>query len=141
MAELIKKLESYEPKRLNRWVLNFPDLEIKEWYIAKAQRPKFVRRKNWLGFYSGYKVDKFEIVLRDPISPSMALATFDLIKKDKRKLEFTLEMLDPTGVVVEKWVILDCEIIEIDFGELDYTNDGIAEVKLILQPYDAHLLF
>jgi hypothetical protein len=53
------------------------------------------------------------------------------IIKDKFKLK--LEMLDPTGVVVEKWDLSDLEFKTLDFGELSYQNDDLVKITLVIK--------
>jgi hypothetical protein len=44
------------------------------------------------------------------------------------KKDIELEMLDPTGVVVEKWIIQGTFLTSLDFGTLDYSQDAIATI-------------
>jgi hypothetical protein len=44
----------------------------------------------------------------------------------KRDLE--LEMLDPTGVCVQKWVLKNAWISTCNFGSLDYGDDALADI-------------
>ena len=44
----------------------------------------------------------------------------------KRDLE--LEMLDPTGVCVQKWVLKNSWITVANFGNLDYSDDEVADI-------------
>jgi hypothetical protein len=57
------------------------------------------------------------------------------------KLDYNLEMLDPTGVVVEKWEIRGCEILEANFGLLNYESEDVAQCVLIIKPKSAKLVF
>jgi hypothetical protein len=49
-------------------------------------------------------------------------------------------MLDPTGVVVEKW-LLDGTMFNVGFGDLAMDDDSIAEVTTTLRFDRAILLF
>jgi hypothetical protein len=44
-----------------------------------------------------------------------------------------LEMLDPTGFVVEKWILQGTFITDLNFNELDYNNDAIASITCSLR--------
>ena len=44
------------------------------------------------------------------------------------KKNIDLEMLDPTGVVVEKWILEGAFLTKYDGGALTYTSDGLAKV-------------
>jgi hypothetical protein len=43
-------------------------------------------------------------------------------------------MLDPTGVVVEKWILQGCIITSADFGTLAYNSDSLADISITIQP-------
>jgi hypothetical protein len=42
-------------------------------------------------------------------------------------------MLDPTGVVVSKWILKNVMLTDVDFGNLDYASDDLAEITMTLQ--------
>jgi hypothetical protein len=42
-------------------------------------------------------------------------------------------MLDPTGVVVSKWVLKNTMVTNADFGELNYSSDDLANITLQLR--------
>jgi hypothetical protein len=50
------------------------------------------------------------------------------------KKDVDLEMLDPTGVAVEKWILQGCLITKASFGDLGYGGDDLAMVDMTLQP-------
>jgi hypothetical protein len=50
------------------------------------------------------------------------------------KKNVDLEMLDPTGVVVEKWIYEGCFITTANFGSLGYSQDGLAGIDITLRP-------
>ena len=50
------------------------------------------------------------------------------------KKDCDLEMLDPTGVVVEKWILQGTFLTDVNFNDLDYSNDGIADITATLRP-------
>lgn len=140
MVDLLMKMPTpYEPKRKNRWVLRFGDGKIKEWVISRSSRPKFTKKRTWYGF-TKYVVDVMEISLRDPITPSTSQSLNEIMLKDER-FNLTLEMLDPTGVVIERWFISDCELLEVDFGNLDYVEADIIECSIKIKPKTASLVF
>jgi hypothetical protein len=49
------------------------------------------------------------------------------------KKDIELEMLDPTGVVVEKWILQGTFITDLNFNELDYNNDALASIDCSLR--------
>ena len=44
------------------------------------------------------------------------------------KRDIELEMLDPTGVCVQKWILKNAWISNCDFGSLSYSDDAIADI-------------
>jgi len=44
------------------------------------------------------------------------------------KKDIELELLDPTGVVIEKWILQGTMLTNVDFGSLDYSSSDIAEI-------------
>jgi hypothetical protein len=50
-------------------------------------------------------------------------------------------MLDPTGVVVEKWLLDGTMLTNVGFGDLAMDDDSIAEVTTTLRFDRAILLF
>jgi hypothetical protein len=125
-----------EPKRQNLFMVNFPkEFNIESWLVTKIFRPKFIDNK-WANI---------EIVFKDPVAPSSTKPLFNLIKFTEKFKSYTapqqlplflfeITMLDPTGVVVEKWQIAVEEIVMIDFGKCDYGSDEIQEPKMIIKP-------
>jgi hypothetical protein len=145
MADLLMNMPvPYEPKRINRWVLTMItptsyNRLLGEWVISQTSRPKFKKERFCL-FWSKLKPDVISITMVDPIGPSTSQIIYDLVEHGY-ELDYNLEMLDPTGVVVEKWEIRGCEILEADFGTLDYGCGNIATCRLILKPKRAKLVF
>ena len=50
------------------------------------------------------------------------------------KKRVDLEMLDPTGVVIEKWILEGCLLTSVDFGVVSYGTDALAEITASIQP-------
>ena len=48
------------------------------------------------------------------------------------KKDIELEMLDPTGVVIEKWILQGTMLNDVDFGSLDYGNSDLVEISATL---------
>ena len=44
------------------------------------------------------------------------------------KRDVELEMLDPTGAVVQKWILKNAFLTNVDFGDLSYGDDGLATI-------------
>ena len=160
MSDLLLKMPlNYEPLRKNRWLLRFPaDLGIQEWWCKSASRPKITQEGKAIEFLNTetyvvgrYKWDAIQVVLRDPIGPSASQAVMEWVRLHSEsvtgrqgyaagyKRDVELEMLDPTGVVVSKWILKNVMIDSADFGNLDYSQDDLAEITLSLR-YDYAIL-
>jgi hypothetical protein len=50
------------------------------------------------------------------------------------KKNLVLKALDPTGVEVEKWTLIGCQITNASFDDYDYSADDLSTVTITLQP-------
>lgn len=150
-----------EPKKKNRWLVRFPSsLGIQEWWLSSASRPTMEISPVEIPFLntSTYVAGRFtwqamDITFRDPIGPSAMQALMEWTRLHaesvtgrmgyaagyKKNLE--IEMLDPSGVVVEKWVLEGAMITNISGGDLSMDDDGLAEITINVQMDRAILLF
>lgn len=161
MSDLLTKIPlTYEPLRKNRWILRFPsDLGIQEWWAQNASRPTvnqseteipFLNTSTWVT--GRYIWDPVRVTLRDPIGPSASQAIMEWYRLHsesvtgrqgyaagyKRNVE--IEMLDPTGVVVSKWVLVNAFMSgTVSFGDLDYSSNDLATIEFQLR-YDYAIL-
>lgn len=151
-------ITSVEPKRCNRWLVTLPEEFNLEPQIAfKTSRPS-------AKILNGDVIpNPISITFRDPIAPSYAQLVFIAMvgltdydsdsdnsqaKVHKSKFSnlkdgfnYTLELLDPTNTVVEKWEILGCTLTGVDFGGLSYSDDSLCEVTITVQPKKWVLLY
>jgi hypothetical protein len=154
MADLLMKMPiPYEPKRQNRFILRFPSsLGINEWFVITASRPKiaigeveipFLNTSTWVA--GRFTWDAIDVTFKDPIGPSAAQALMEWVRLHAEsvtgrmgyaagyKKDIELEMLDPTGVVVEKWILQGSMLTNVDFGSLDYSAEDIAEITATIR--------
>lgn len=153
MSDLLQKMPlTFEPKRKNRWVLRFPsDLGISEWMLSSTQRPRCTVNNTEIQFLNTstyvagrYTWGQINATLRDPIAPSAAQAIMEWHRLCAEsvtgrmgyaagyKRDVELEMLDPTGVVIEKWILKNCWMSEVSGGDLSYGDDAVAEMTITL---------
>ena len=143
----------YEPKRKNRFIIRFDSsLGINEWYVTSASRPSAKITSVPIPFLntSTYVAGRFEwntikVSFKDPIGPSASQALMEWFRLHAEsvtgrmgyaagyKKNVDLEMLDPTGVVVEKWILQGCFLEDINFGELAYDQDALATIDATLR--------
>ena len=150
---LIKAPIEYEPLRKNRFLMRFPsDLGIQEWWASNAARPTitmkdveipFLNTSTWV--VGRYTWETISVTLRDPIGPSASQAVMEWVRLHSEsvtgrqgyaagyKRDVELEMLDPTGVVVSKWILKNTMCTAADFGDLDYSQDDLASISLTLR--------
>jgi len=154
MSDLLLKMPlNYEPLRKNRWLLRFPaDLGIQEWWCQTAHRPAIKQEGKPIQFLNTetyvvgrYTWDEMQVTLRDPIGPSASQAVMEWVRLHSEsvsgrqgyaagyKRDVELEMLDPTGVVVSKWILKNTMCTAADFGELDYSSDELATIQITLR--------
>ena len=154
MADLLMRMPvPYEPLRKNRFILRFPDeLGIQEWWVSTTSRPKYTSQEVEIPFLntSTYVIGRFNwesisVTFRDPIGPSATQALMDWVRLHSEsvtgrqgyaagyKKDVELEMLDPTGVVVQKWILQSCQLNDVDFGGLDYSSSDLADITATLR--------
>lgn len=154
MSDLLMKMPlNYEPLRKNRFLLRFPsDLGIQEWWVSQAKRPsikqgeteiQFLNTSTWV--VGRYTWDAIQVTLRDPIGPSASQAVMEWVRLHSEsvtgrqgyaagyKRDVELEMLDPTGVVVQKWILKNTMLTDVDFGDLDYSGEDLATIQMTLR--------
>ena len=155
MADLLMKMPiPYEPKKKNRFILRFPSsLGINEWYVESTSRPNLSIGSVEIPFLntSTYVAGRFvwntiNVTFRDPIGPSAAQALMEWTRLHAEsvtgrmgyaagyKKDIDLEMLDPTGVVVEKWILQGTFLTDVNFNDLSYGDEGIANIAATLRP-------
>ena len=154
MADLLMKMPvPYEPKRQNRFILRFPSsLGINEWFVETAARPHIAIAATEIPFLntSTYVAGRFNwqtinVTFRDPIGPSAAQALMEWVRLHAEsvtgrmgyaagyKKDIDLEMLDPTGVVVEKWILYGTFLTDVNFNALSYSQDALATIAATLR--------
>lgn len=154
MSDLLIKMPlQYEPLQQNRFLARFPsDLGIQEWWVAKFDSPsisidsKEIPFLNTETYVAGkYRWEAINIDFRLPIGPSATQALMEWIRLVaesvtgrmgyaigyKRNIE--LEWLDPTGVAVSKWILVNAWPKSFKPGSGDYSSSGLlnASVNLV----------
>ena len=154
MADLLMKMPvPYEPKRSNRFILRFDStLGINEWFVESTGRPSIdinpveIPFLNTSTFVAGrFKWGAINVKFRDPIGPSATQALMEWVRLHAEsvtgrmgyaagyKKDIDLEMLDPTGVVVEKWILYGTFLTDVNFNALAYNTDALATITSTLR--------
>lgn len=152
MDLLLKMPLQFEPLKQNRWVVRFPsDLGISEWMLQSASRPSIQQTSTPIQFLNTetyvvgrYTWENIQLTFRDPIAPSASQALMEWIRLCSEsvtgrqgyaagyKRDLELEMLDPNGVCVQKWILKNAWISNCNFGQLDYGQDNLATINSTL---------
>lgn len=156
MADLLRGIPfDYEPKKKNRFFVEFADeLGIEVWKVQSIARPKMninpveIHWINEVNYVAGkYKWEAVEVTFIDTIGPSTSTKLMEWVRLHAESLSgrmgyaagykktVTIKGLDPTGVEVEKWVLQQCMITNIDFGDNAQDDDEVQTVTLTLQPW------
>ena len=162
MANFLMKMPvPYEPKKENRWILRFPtSLGLNEWFFQAAGRPHitideveipFLNTSTWV--IGRFRWSTMDVTFRDPIGPSASQAIMEWVRLHSEsitgrqgyaagyKKQVEVEMLDPTGVVIEKWLLDGTMLTNVNFGDLAMDDDSIADITATLRFDRAILLF
>ena len=160
MSDLLIKMPlNYEPLRKNRWLMRFPaDLGIQEWWLKSAKRPSIKQTDVSIDFLNTkthvlgrYEWENIQVIFRDTIGPSTSQALMEWVRLESEsatgrqgyaagyKRDVELEMLDPTGVVVSKWILKNAFLTDVSFGDLDYSSDDVMEINATIV-YDYAIL-
>ena len=152
---------NYEPLKKNRWIMRFPsELGIQEWQLLSGARPSIEQNETELQFLntSIYTLGRFtwnslDVTLRDFIGPSTSQAVIEWLRQHSEsitgrqgymagyKKDIFLEMLDPSMVVVQKWLLNQTMMTNVDWGSLAMDDDGVADITMTLRFDRAIFLF
>ena len=156
MANLLNPMPiPFEVKKKNRFLFTFPsELGINQWYIESGARPKFnvnpvaIPYLNFEVYVAGrVTFDPISVTFRDPIGPSASQALMEWMRLCAEtvtgrmgyaagyKKDVYIEMLDPNGVTIEKWLLQGTFLSDVNFGDLSYSDDGLATISATLR-YD-----
>lgn len=143
-----------EPKRKNRFVLEFPtELGIESFLVQTSGKPKlsineveieYMNSSNWVAGRAVW--DAIDVSFIDVIGPSTTQKVMEWIRLHFEpstgrmgyavgyKKNLVLKGLDPVGVEVEKWTLVGCMITNADFDDYDYSSDDISAVNITIRP-------
>ena len=160
MAELLEASDimftPFEPKLQHRFVMLVDG--IPSYLIKTAAKPQItfdevelnhINTKHWVKGKGAW--DQLEITLYDPIVPSAAQQVMEWVNLHKEsvtgrdgfsdfyKKDITIQGLDPTGGVIEEWILKNSFIVTANFGSLDWSASEVVEIALTLR-YDYAIL-
>jgi hypothetical protein len=160
MSDVLSQIPlKYEPLRNNRFIVKFPsELGLQSWWVSASGMPSINQNSveiPWLStstYVAGrYTWEKIDITFKNLIGPSSAQAIMEWVRLVSEsgtgrqgyaagyKKDVIIEMLDPTDVCVQKWVLKNAFPTTVSFGSAKYDDDGISEITASIQ-YDYALL-
>lgn len=146
MSDLLIKMPlEYEPLKENRFLVRFPsDLGIQEWWVETAGSPGITINATDINFLNTkttvagkYSWDEISIQFRSPIGPSASQALMEWVRLCAEsvtgrmgyavayKRDLVIELLDPTGVAVNQWILKNCWMKSTKGSGLTYGSDGL----------------
>jgi len=155
MADMFRPVPiEQEPKRKNRYVLEFPtELGIESYLVQTSGKPSLnigkteIPYMNTSTFVAGRSVwQTLEVKFIDVIGPSTTQKVMEWVRLHFEsatgrmgyamgyKKNLILKALDPTGVEVEKWTLVGCQIESSKFDDYDYGADDVSTVSITIQP-------
>jgi hypothetical protein len=99
--------------------------------------------KKFLGIIYSKKIKwkPITFVFNDPIGPSTSQSLMtSLRERIEKPFDVIIEMLDPTGVIIEQWSVKKCFIESIDFGNLSMGGDDDIATCMMTVRFDDAIL-
>ena len=119
-------IPAFEPMRQNRFLVIFPEVfNISPYLVRMASRPSATFNNGLVTW------DDINFTLYDPISQSTSGRIYELMGAQLlyNPLVIKLQMLGPVGDIISDWSIWG-RFNSVDFGDLDYSSDELANVTL-----------
>ena len=111
--------------------------------MKSTDRPSFSIAEEMIPFINSKRYiagrltfNTISLTLHDPIAPSGAQQVMEWIRThaesvsgragyaDFYKRDMQLKLLDPVGTVVELWDLKGCFLTDVNYGNLDYSDDS-----------------
>ena len=121
-------IQVFEPLINNMFIVSFPkEFEIDGWVVKSIGMPIITRNRC-----------TDTIVVFRKLEPLISKTIINLVTK--KNFDIDVKLLDKTGKSVENWGIRIKKTISVDFGgKLDYSDDGISEIKVTFKTKDCIL--
>ena len=162
MAELLRQAPiNYELLRNNRFQMVFPDdIGLETTWLKSCDKPKISINSTELPYmnmvyYVAGQVhwEPINLEMICTIGPSSPQKVMEWIRLCIESLtgrmgyaasymkNIEINSLDPTGIVIDKWVLRNAFVTNASFGTLDMSNDDVQTISLTIQPQDCILKF
>jgi hypothetical protein len=125
----------FEPKLKNRFLVHLPkELMIPCYFISSVEKPDiYIKEKKIFGLtYSRKRIySEINLTIRDFIGNDVnKLITY---LETNKKFSLNIEILDPTGAVIDNYFLDNCVINSINFGESNYESNNINLISLMIK--------
>ena len=152
MADMFRPVPiEQEPKRKNRFVLEFPtELGIESFLVQTSGKPSININKTAIPFMNSESYvagravwQEIEVSFLDVIGPSTTQKIMEWVRLHFEsatgrmgyaigyKKNLVLKALDPTGVEVEKWTLIGSQIVNAKFDGYDHGSDDITNQAMM----------
>lgn len=143
---IIYKKNNVEPKKdyldvksNTRFLVIFPeDFGIKLFYVKSVIRPSLsIIKKSFMGinYCTKTSISNAVVELIDFIDGDIKLnKKLNELLKDGKRFDFTIQTLNPNGVVIEEMLLNDCYINEIGLSPLLYGDNSPSTTTIEIQP-------
>lgn len=155
MADMFRPVPvEQEPKLKNRFILEFPtNLAIESYVVQTATAPKlninnveipYMNTSTWVAGRAVWQT--MDISFIDVFGPSTTQKLQEWVRLHYEpatgrsgyavgyKQNLILKAVDGPGVAVQKWTLIGCQIVDANYGEYDYSDDGLIMPNLTIQP-------
>lgn len=162
MAELLRQAPiNYELLRNNRFLMVFPDeIGLESQWLKSCDKPKLninsveLPYMNTIYYVAGQtNWESMNVEMICTIGPSSSQKVMEWIRLCYESLtgrmgyastymkNIEIQSVDPTGVVVDKWLLRNAFITNADFGSLDMASDEVQTISFTIQPQDCILKY
>lgn len=100
--------------------------------VKKVERAPFIKPQNNASYEERNSHKRLVVTLHHSIAPSTMQQLYHLIKNQDWLGEATILLLDSCGTIISKTVFKGLAIERIDYDDLDYSSNELAEIKLTL---------
>lgn len=122
-----------EPKMENRFIVNFPKQFASDpCTVQSINKPKFINGK-----WGNIKIE-FVDTTKSVASKSLYKIVDLLTNSDDESVWLfmvTISSLDALGNPIDTWEITVKNVLEIDFGDLNYNSNEVQRPSLLLEPF------
>ncbi|MBT9145892.1 MAG: hypothetical protein DDT42_01769 [candidate division WS2 bacterium] len=162
MATLLRQMPiEFEPRKKNRFFIVFPtEIGIADWEVQTMKAPNLVINEVEIPYFntSTWVIGRgvwqaMDVTLVDNLGPSTSVKVQEWVRLHHEtvtgrqgyaagyKKNVSFKIADPTGVPVSEWLLLNCMITNVDYGDYDYGDDALAMISMTLRPDQCVLLY